>query len=198
VDVRIVGSTNADLRQLAAEGRFRRDLLDRLAFDVITVPPLRERLEDILPLAYAFAINMASELKRELFAGFGSRASSSLLRHDWPGNVRELKNTIERSVYREPDAEKLITKIAFDPFDSPFRLQSPESAASKPPTAREKRPPLLPMRLSERLEETEKEFLRAALEKARFNQTMAAELLDLSYHQFRGKLRKYGISTQPR
>jgi len=198
VDVRIVGSTNADLRQLAAEGRFRRDLLDRLAFDVITVPPLRERLEDILPLAYAFAINMASELKRELFAGFGSRASSSLLRHDWPGNVRELKNTIERSVYREPDAEKLITKIAFDPFDSPFRLQSPGSAASKPPTAREKRPPLLPMRLSERLEETEKEFLRAALEKARFNQTMAAELLDLSYHQFRGKLRKYGISTQPR
>ena len=198
VDVRIVGSTNADLRQLAAEGRFRRDLLDRLAFDVITVPPLRERLEDILPLAYAFAINMASELKRELFVGFGSRASSSLLRHDWPGNVRELKNTIERSVYREPDAEKLITKIAFDPFDSPFRLQSPGSAASKPPTAREKRPPLLPMRLSERLEETEKEFLRAALEKARFNQTMAAELLDLSYHQFRGKLRKYGISTQPR
>ena len=198
VDVRIVGSTNADLRQLAAEGKFRRDLLDRLAFDVITVPPLRERLEDILPLAYAFAINMASELKRELFVGFGSRASSSLLRHDWPGNVRELKNTIERSVYREPDAEKLITKIAFDPFDSPFQLQSPESAASKPQTARERRPPLLPMRLSERLEETEKEFLRAALEKARFNQTMAAELLDLSYHQFRGKLRKYGISTQPR
>jgi len=198
VDVRIVGSTNADLRQLAAEGKFRRDLLDRLAFDVITVPPLRERLEDILPLAYAFAINMASELKRELFVGFGSRASSSLLRHDWPGNVRELKNTIERSVYREPDAERLITKIAFDPFDSPFQLQSPESAALKPPTARERRPPLLPMRLSERLEETEKEFLRAALEKARFNQTMAAELLDLSYHQFRGKLRKYGISTQPR
>ena len=198
VDVRIVGSTNADLRQLAAEGKFRRDLLDRLAFDVITVPPLRERLEDILPLAYAFAINMASELKRELFVGFGSRASSSLLRHDWPGNVRELKNTIERSVYREPDAEKLITRIAFDPFDSPFQLQSPESAASKPQTARERRPPLLPMRLSERLEETEKEFLRAALEKARFNQTMAAELLDLSYHQFRGKLRKYGISTQPR
>jgi psp operon transcriptional activator len=195
VDVRIVGSTNADLRQLAAEGRFRRDLLDRLAFDVITVPPLRERLEDILPLAFAFAINMASELKRELFAGFGARASSALLQHNWPGNVRELKNTIERSVYRESDPQKVITKIAFDPFDSPFQ---PSSAAPRPvsPT-RPKRPPLLPMRLTERLEETEKEFLRAALEKARFNQTMAAELLDLSYHQFRGKLRKYGISTQP-
>ena len=195
VDVRIVGSTNSDLRQLAADGKFRRDLLDRLAFDVITVPPLRERVEDILPLSYAFAINMASELKRELFPGFGARASSSLLQHDWPGNVRELKNTIERSVYREPDPEKLITKIAFDPFDSPF--QPPASATSPAPPARQKREPLLPMRLTERLEETEQEFLRAALRKARFNQTMAAELLDLSYHQFRGKLRKYGISTQP-
>src|SRR5210317_293046 len=194
VDVRIAGSTNSDLQALVKRGRFREDLLDRLAFDVITIPPLRERTEDILPLAYAFAINMISELSLPLFPGFGPRASSALLRHDWPGNVRELKNTIERSVYREPDAEKLITKIAFDPFDSPFRLQSPESKA---PTVREKRPPLLPMRLTERLEETEKEFLRAALEKARFNQTMAADLLNLSYHQFRGKLRKYGISTQP-
>ena len=196
VDVRIVGSTNADLRRLAADGRFRQDLLDRLAFDVITVPPLRERLEDILPLAYAFAINMASELKRELFAGFGARASSSLLQHDWPGNVRELKNTVERSVYREPDPDKLIAQIAFDPFDSPFELPSEPPVAAAP--VRQKRPPLLPMRLTERLEETEKEFLQAALDKARFNQTMAAELLDLSYHQFRGKLRKYGISTQPR
>jgi psp operon transcriptional activator len=160
------------------------------------VPPLRERVEDILPLAYAFAINMASELKRELFHGFGPRASSSLLRHDWPGNVRELKNTIERSVYREPDPEKLIAKIAFDPFDSPFQIEAP--AMGPVPRGREKRPPLLPMRMKERLEETEQEFLRAALEKARFNQSMAAELLDLSYHQFRGKLRKYGISTQPR
>jgi psp operon transcriptional activator len=195
VDVRIVGSTNADLRQLAEEGKFRRDLLDRLAFDVITVPPLRERLEDILPLAFAFAINMASELKRELFPGFGARASSSLLQHDWPGNVRELKNAVERSVYRESDPEKLITTIAFDPFDSPFQPAKPVPVPAAP--SGQKRAPLLPMRLTERLEDTEKEFLRAALEKARFNQTMAAELLDLSYHQFRGKLRKYGISTRP-
>jgi len=195
VDVRIVGSTNADLRQLAAEGTFRKDLLDRLAFDVITVPPLRERVEDILPLAYAFAINMASELKRELFAGFGPRASSSLLRHDWPGNVRELKNTVERSVYREADPEKLIAEIAFDPFDSPFQVAAPPSAVTGKP--RQKRTPLLPMQLTERLKDTEREFLRAALEKARFNQKMAADLLGLSYHQFRGKLRKHGISTLP-
>ena len=195
VDVRIVGSTNADLRHLAAEDRFRKDLLDRLAFDVITVPPLRERVEDVLPLAYAFAINMASELKRELFPGFGPRASSALLRHDWPGNVRELKNTVERSVYREVDPEKPITDIAFDPFDAPFQVTRVPRAAEAAP--RKKRPPLLPMQLTDRMRDTEREFLVAALEKSRFNQTMAAELLGLSYHQLRGKLRKHGISTQP-
>jgi len=195
VDVRIVGSTNADLRQLAADGQFRQDLLDRLAFDVITVPPLRERVEDVLPLAYAFAINMASELRRELFPGFGPRASSSLLRYDWPGNVRELKNTIERSVYRETDPLKQITEIAFDPFDSPFRLAVPQSPVTAPKPRR--RQPLLPMRLTDRMNDTEQEYLRAALEKARYNQKLAADFLGLSYHQFRGKLRKHGISTLP-
>ena len=195
VDVRIVGSTNADLRQLAANNQFRQDLLDRLAFDVITVPPLRERVEDVLPLAYAFAINMASELRRELFAGFGPRASSSLLRFDWPGNVRELKNTIERSVYRETDPGKPITEIAFDPFDSPFQLAMPQTSVATPKPRR--RQPLLPMRLTDRLNDAEHEYLRAALEKSRYNQKLAADLLGLSYHQFRGKLRKHGISTQP-
>ena len=194
-DVRIVGSTNADLRQLTADGEFREDLLDRLAFDVITVPPLRERVEDILPLAYAFAINMASELKRELFPGFGPRASSALLRHNWPGNVRELKNTVERSVYRAADPEKPIVDIAFDPFDAPF--QAAQQPAIKSATSRRKRQPLLPMQLTERMRDTEREFLLAALEKSRFNQTMAAELLGLTYHQLRGKLRKHGISAQP-
>ena len=122
VDVRIVGSTNADLQSLAAAGNFRKDLLDRLAFDVVTVPPLRDRVEDILPLANAFAINMASELKWSYFAGFSPRASSALLRNRWPGNVRELKNTVERSVYRATDPEQPITQLALDPFDSPFRL----------------------------------------------------------------------------
>lgn len=194
VNVRIVGSTNSDLRALADEGRFRDDLLDRLAFDVITVPPLRERIEDILPLAHAFAVNMTSELKRDYFAGFGSRASSALLRHDWPGNVRELKNTIERSVYRSPDAHKPIARIAFDPFDSPFK---PGPASGRGPSvapAPPARAPLLPADLDKRLEETERNFLNAALERARFNQRMAAELLGLGYHQFRGRLRKHGIS----
>ncbi len=195
VDVRIVGSTNADLQRLAAEGRFRKDLLDRLAFDVITVPPLRERVEDILPLAHAFAIHMASELKWSYFPGFSPRASSMLLRNPWPGNVRELKNTIERTVYRSADPEQPISKIALDPFDSPFRMA--DSAPAKRKASTTPRPPLLPTDLRQRLQDTEREFLQAALEKARFNQRLAADMLGLSYHQLRGKLRKFSIRGKP-
>lgn len=195
VDVRIVGSTNADLQALAADGRFRRDLLDRLAFDVITVPPLRERIEDILPLASAFAINMASELRWRYFPGFSSRASSALLKYRWPGNVRELKNTIERTVYRAQDPEQPITQIALDPFDSPFSLAPARD--ERPHPAITKRPPLLPTDLQQRLLDTEEDLLRAALEKSRYNQRLAADLLGLSYHQFRGRLRKFDIATKP-
>ncbi len=196
VDVRIVGATNSDLRVLAAKGRFRKDLLDRLAFDVITVPPLRDRLEDVMTLAHAFAVNMVSELKRSYFPGFSPRATSALLRYKWPGNVRELKNTIERSVYRSDDPDQAITKIAFDPFDSPFKLAS-DAEDEAPPAAKPGRAPLLPADLTQRLRDTERDLLMAALDKARFNQRIAADLLGLSYDQLRGKLRKYDISARP-
>ena len=195
VDVRIVGSTNADLQSLAAADRFRKDLLDRLAFDVITVPPLRDRVEDILPLANAFAINMASELKWSYFAGFSPRASSALLRNRWPGNVRELKNTIERTVYRARDPEQPITELALDPFDSPFKLT--EAVADRQKESRSRRAPLLPTNLAQRLIDVETDLLEAALEKSRFNQRVAAELLGLSYHQFRGRLKKLDIRSKP-
>ena len=197
VDIRIVGSTNADLQALVAAGRFREDLLDRLAFDVVTIPPLRERLEDILPLAYAFALNMASELKYQYFPGFGARASSALLRHDWPGNVRELKNAVERSVYRSAEPGKQVTSIAFDPFDSPFRLRETaivESSAKEKSVIRST--PILPTDINTRVQELEIELLKAGLEKARFNQRLAADLLGLSYHQLRGKIRKYSLDIR--
>ena len=195
VDVRIVGSTNADLQVLADEGRFRKDLLDRLAFDVVTLPPLRERVEDILPLAQAFAMNMASELKWSFFPGFSARATSALLRNKWPGNVRELKYAIERSVYRSKNPEEPITDIVFDAFDSPFKMATP--GGDDKPVIRKRRSPLLPTDLKQRLIDTEMDLLEAALEKARYNQRMAADLLGLTYHQFRGKLRKFGISGKP-
>jgi len=194
VDVRIVGSTNADLRRLVASDLFRVDLLDRLAFDVITVPPLRERIEDILPLAYAFALNMISELRLSYFPGFAAQASSALLRYDWPGNVRELKNAVERSVYRLDDKDAQISEIAFDPFDSPFQFRESDEpttgALSETPPE-----PIFPMNLKKRINQTERQLLQAGLRKARFNQKVAADLLGLSYHQLRGKIRKYELEV---
>lgn len=195
VDVRIVGSTNADLRSLADKGSFRKDLLDRLAFDVITLPPLRERMEDILPLAQTFAVNMSSELELEVFPGFTSRAASSLLSYTWPGNVRELKNAVERSVYRAEDKSKMIAEIAFDPFDSPFQLREEPATATSESRA-PKRSPLLPTDFKARMRDSERELLQAALEKGRFNQRVAADLLSLTYDQLRGKLRKHKLDRR--
>ncbi|MGB5345575.1 MAG: phage shock protein operon transcriptional activator [Woeseia sp.] len=195
VNVRIVGSTNADLRALVAADKFRDDLLDRLAFDVVTVPPLRERNEDILPLAYAFAVAMVSELRQSYFPGFTARASSLLLRHDWPGNVRELKNAIERSVYRAENLQEAINDIAFDPFDSPFRLRNQKAAAlPAKPERQSESTNLLPANLQDALADTERKLLQEALRKARFNQKVAADLLGLTYHQLRGRIRKYDLA----
>jgi psp operon transcriptional activator len=116
VDVRIVGATNADLMALAAAGHFKRDLLDRLSFDVLLLPPLRERREDILLLAHHFAARMAFELGSTEVPRFSDAAMAALERYAWPGNVRELKNVVERAVYRTDAA--LITDIVFDPFPS--------------------------------------------------------------------------------
>jgi psp operon transcriptional activator len=120
-DVRLVAATNEDLPTLAASGQFRADLLDRLAFDVITLPPLRERLDDILMLAEHFAMNMARELEFELFSGFTEKAKRSMLEYSWPGNIRELKNVIERSVYRCNNPHLPVHELIIDPFESPYR-----------------------------------------------------------------------------
>lgn len=120
-DVRLIAATNEDLPSLAASGQFRADLLDRLAFDVITLPPLRERLDDILMLAEHFAVNMARELEFELFSGFTEKAKRAMLGYAWPGNIRELKNVIERSVYRCNNPHLPVHDLIIDPFESPFR-----------------------------------------------------------------------------
>ena len=120
-DVRLVAATNEDLPSLAASGQFRADLLDRLAFDVITLPPLRERLDDILMLAEHFAMTMARELEFELFSGFTEKAKRAMLEYTWPGNIRELKNVIERSVYRCNNPHLPVNDLIIDPFESPFR-----------------------------------------------------------------------------
>lgn len=196
-DVRIIGATNEDLPALAEKGQFRADLLDRLAFDVITLPPLRERQEDILPLAEHFAVKMAGELGMELFEGFSDTARRQLLEYYWPGNVRELKNVVERAVYSsmgqngDENDDHLIGDISFDPFDSPWR---PGGEPNKPAAGTVPENPIEPYNFKEHIQDREIELLQSALEICRFNQKKTAEFLGMTYHQLRGYLRKYDLT----
>ena len=185
-NVRVVAATNEDLPRLAAEGRFRSDLLDRLAFDVITLPPLRERRDDILLLAEHFAINMASELGRDYFAGFAEAAKEALNRYPWPGNLRELKNVVERAVYRT-DADEPVEDLVIDPFQSPFRPA--RSAAKSNGSAGASLE--LPVDIKQVVQDLEVDLVNKAMQAAKHNQRKAAEQLGLTYHQFRGYLKKY-------
>ena len=188
-DVRIIGATHEDLPKLADEGRFRPDLLDRLAFDVITLPPLRERPEDILPLAEHFAVKMSGELDRELFAGFSRDARRALRDYSWPGNVRELKNVVERAVYSNSDPDAEVEEIVFDPFESPWRPGG-EAAGS----AADAYDPAAPYEFKQHIQDEEIRLLKAALARCRFNQRRTAEFLGMTYHQLRGYLRKYELT----
>lgn len=144
VDVRIVAATNEHLPDRVERGTFRADLLDRLSFEVVTLPPLRARQGDIMVLAEFFGRRMAMEIGWEDWPGFGAEAVDALLHHGWPGNVRELRNVVERAVYRW-DREGPVEAIQIDPFDSPWRPRSaptgpsaPERAGTRQPHAPEK------------------------------------------------------------
>ncbi len=130
VDVRIVAATNEHLPALVEKGRFRADLLDRLAFEVVTLPPLRAREGDIEVLADHFGRRMASEMEWPRWPGFTAQALSQMKSYDWPGNVRELRNVIERAVYRWDDSDAAVDEIEFDPFVSPWRPQAPATRVS--------------------------------------------------------------------
>ena len=189
-NVRIIGATNEDLPALAESGKFRADLLDRLAFDVITLPPLRERPGDILTLASHFAVKMAGELGKDVFNGFSDTAQKELLAYNWPGNVRELKNVVERAVYTCQDYDQPIVDIIFDPFDSPWR-------PGKQPTAEQQlsaKLPNEPYDFKNRIQDEEVRRIKDAMEHCRFNQKKTAEFLGMTYHQLRGYLRKYELT----
>ena len=189
-DVRLVAATNEDLPELARQGNFRADLLDRLAFDVLTIPPLRHRTDDILLLAEHFAITMTKELERAVFPGFSPEAQKTLQEYPWPGNVRELKNAVERAVYRMTE-EKAISEITLDPFASPYRpTQKTQKDANKGGTTA---PLTFPINLKQDTREREIQIIEAALEAAKYNQRDAADNLQLTYHQLRGYLKKYGL-----
>ena len=193
VDVRIIGATNANLVAMAQRGQFKQDLLDRLCFEVLVLPPLRSRGEDIMLLARHFAGRMAYELGIEADISFTDQAMRALERYHWPGNVRELKNVVERAVYRSGSGR--IAQISFDPFESPYfvGLDSAEAIEGTADESVQQREAALDLSrgFKELVNAYELDVLRQALETCRYHQKKSAALLGLSYDQFRGLLRKY-------
>jgi DNA-binding NtrC family response regulator len=178
VDVRIVAATNVDLPAAIAEGKFREDLFYRLNVVSIPVPPLRERREDIVPLARHFVLKFGRELKRPV-KDFSQGALEMLMRHDWPGNVRELENTIERAV--------LMT-------ESPAIGEADLSILARGSAANGEFPPLVDPSLLN-LEVLERQALLEALKRSNWIQKEAAKLLGVSSRVMNYKVAKHGITN---
>jgi psp operon transcriptional activator len=202
VDVRIVAATNEDLPTLAERGTFRADLLDRLSFEVITLPPLRVREGDIIVLAEFFGRRMASELRWDTWPGFADHVREALEKLQWPGNVRELRNVVERAVYRWGDPQRPIGHVIFDPFESPWKpvneaLRSPPNTASE---RAEHRPAVHDYDqvddLRSAVEAHERAIVEHALGRHRWNQPQTAKALGLSYYQLRNCIRKHGLAER--
>lgn len=205
VDVRLVSATNVDLKARARSGEFLPDLLDRLSFEVITLPPLRARQGDIMLLAHLFAARMAGELGLDHSPSFSPEAMELMEEYPWPGNVRELKNTVERAVYRENSDLIYPEDLELDqaPDLSPAGPLTPTPPPSPDP-GREAAPPAAlgqavpepgwPLEYGEfdcLLANYALELFNLALTRAKFNQKEAARLLGLTYHRFRFLHRKY-------
>ncbi|WP_432768054.1 MAG: phage shock protein operon transcriptional activator [Sphingopyxis sp.] len=202
VDVRIVAATNEHLPALVEANRFRADLLDRLSFEVITLPPLRAREGDIEVLAEYFGQRMAAVLGWDEWPGFGPRALAAMEGHDWPGNVRELRNVIERGIYRWGDPGKPVDALSFDPFASPWQPAVRKPSAPTPgeaATPAETPAPAAPhpgavSDLRAAVDAYERQILSDTMARCRFNQKVAAEALGLSYDQIRHALKKHGLN----
>jgi len=212
VDVRIVAATNENLPAQVEKGKFRADLLDRLSFEVITLPPLRARQGDVPLLAEHFGRRMAAELEWPNWPGFTPRAVVALEGYAWPGNVRELRNVVERAVYRHEDPERAIDEINFDPFRSPWAptasasttasppASSPAAAASEDadiaasaPASQAAAPPAQTSDFRAAVTEYERQLLEEALRRNRFNQRATAAALNLSYDQLRHALKRHKL-----
>jgi two-component system response regulator HydG len=177
VDVRVVAATNRNLVDDVATGRFRQDLYYRLRVIELRVPPLRERAEDVLPLARVFLAETARRMGRKV-TGFTPRAADQLLRHEWPGNVRELQNAIEHAV-------ALCAGSRVDLEDLPEELRAAM------PRARQAGP-------TRPLEELEREYILAAVESAGGNRTRAAAELHIGLATLKRKLKRYEAAVAPR
>jgi psp operon transcriptional activator len=195
VDVRIIAATNMDLSVKAEKGQFMKDLLDRLSFEVLYLPPLRERHGDISLLAHHFAARMAFEVGRDAIPRFSQPALAALEGYHWPGNIRELKNVVERAVYRSEST--VIDSIIFNPFENPYAAARPaeRAVAGKILSATSTQAPIedeiYAKPFHDAVWELKVRLLENALIKASFNQKTASQLLGMTYHQFRALYRKY-------
>jgi psp operon transcriptional activator len=208
VDVRIVAATNESLPALVDKGKFRADLLDRLSFEVITLPPLRAREGDIPLLSEHFGRRMSAELEWPNWPGFTPRALAELENYPWPGNVRELRNVVERAVYRHEDPEREIDAIVFDPFHSPWApgigdtVQTHSAAAeslvdetsSEAHSASSSVEPVASTNdFRGAVSAYERRLLEDGLRRNRFNQRATAAALGLSYDQLRHALKRHKL-----
>ena len=180
LDLRVVAATNKNLREAVKEGAFRQDLYFRLNVIQILIPPLRDRLEDIVPLTRFFVDHYNRKFKRNI-EGISDSAAKLLMSHDWPGNVRELRNAIERAMILEESSQ--ITTASL-----PIAISRPEpTAAIAVPAGAE-----IPTDgLS--LEDNERSLLARALEKTNGNQTQAARLLRITRDTLRYKMKKFNL-----
>ena len=183
-DIRVAAATNRDLRAAIERGAFREDLFYRLAVFEIRIPPLRERTEDILPLAGTFLEEIGVELGRPA-AGISRDAREALVRYRWPGNVRELRNVLERASILCDGG--LVTREHLG-LGAPV----PSPAAARPDAEREPPPASAP---ATSLAELERTAIGKALAAARFNKSRAARALGLTRGQLYGKLRRLGFDT---
>jgi DNA-binding NtrC family response regulator len=179
VDVRVIAATHQDLEEMVHAGRFRADLLYRLNTMVIHVPPLRERPEEILPLAERFA-RRTSQASRRRTVRFDPAATAALRVYRWPGNVRELRNAIERAVILAVDDLITVEEL-------PDRVRS---TAPTPPAAT---PAGLPPDIRGTLDQVEAQLLLDALMANDWNQSRTAAALGMPRRTLVYKLRRYGI-----
>jgi PAS domain S-box-containing protein len=181
LDLRVIAATNKNLREAVHEGAFRQDLYFRLNVIHIEIPPLRERVDDILPLARFFIDAYNRKFRRQV-EGLTPEAARLLVQHHWPGNVREVRNAIERAMILEEGS--LITADSL-----PISVASPAGAAELPVAVAA----AAPSGFSMSLEEQEVALLRRALDKTAGNQTQAARLLKITRDTLRYKMKKFGL-----
>jgi two-component system response regulator HydG len=177
VDIRVITATNKDLEKEITAGRFREDLFYRLNVVTLSVPPLRERREDI-PLLADFFLKRYAEKNRRLVKGFSPRAMDLLMRHSWPGNIRELENVVERAVI-------LLREDTITPAEFPGVIQAID---------KDEYATMLDLTPGRSLKDVERQMIIRTLEEAEGNRTHAAEILGISRRTLQLKLKEYGIN----